>query len=143
MNSSFLLTEMTIDDIKSVRYLWKKVDFDLSYSDKPVEIQRMIDHNPDLCLVIKKNSRIIASLLGGFDGRRGWIHHLAVDPDFQNNNYGTLMMNEITKRFSQKGVVKLKIEILEDNKKVIDFYKSLGWELRSELTTMSLTLKKL
>ncbi len=51
-------------------------------------------------------------------------------------------MEELTKRFKKKGVVKLKLEILESNSKVIEFYKNIGWDFRSDLITMSLTLKK-
>ena len=133
---------MTKADIGPVRDLWIKTGFELSYSDQPSELERMINHNPDLCLVLLRKSEIIGCLLGGFDGRRGWIHHLAIHPEYQQNHFGTLLMKEITKRFQSLRVGKIKIEILETNQEVIQFYLSLGWSLRSELSTMSLTLNE-
>ena len=105
----------------------------------------MLQHNPNLCLVLELSNdekKIIGAVLGGFDGRRGWIHHLAINPLYQNKGIGTIIMNELTKRFDNMGVAKLKLEILEKNKKVIEFYKKIGWDLRNDLKTMSLTLKR-
>lgn len=134
------IRQMNVEDIPIIRKLWLNVGFELSYSDKPEEVKRMIQHNPDLCLVMMKNGQIVASLLGGFDGRRGWIHHLAVRPEFQKKKYGTILMHDITRRFKEMKVGKIKVEILETNINVIKFYKSLGWTLRKDLSTMSLTL---
>lgn len=134
--------DMSRKDIPHVQKLWKSVGFDLSLSDTIPELEKMIKHNPGLCLVgLNSDKNLVSTVLGGFDGRRGWIHHLAVHPSFQNQGWGKLMMQELTNRFQKIGVVKLKLEILETNKAIINFYRNLGWDLRTELSTMSLTLK--
>ena len=136
------IRDMTINDYENVIALWKKAGIHLGYSDTKPEIKRMLDHNPGLCLVLinKQTNKIIGAVLGGFDGRRGWVHHLAVDPEYQKQGLGKMIMDELTKRFKEKKVVKLKLEVLRENSGVITFYKKLGWDLRDEIITMSLTL---
>ena len=133
---------MEMEDIPFIQALWKKVGFELSYSDRTEEIQRMIKYNPELCLIMKNDSNTIACVLGGFDGRRGWIHHLAVDPMYQNQGVGNQLMIHLMNIFDRMGVVKLKLEILRTNKSIIQFYQKIGWETRPDLITMSYTLRK-
>lgn len=140
----FNIREMTDIDLSGVQILWKEAGFNLSLSDTIPELKKMLQHNPNLCLVLELSNdekKIIGAVLGGFDGRRGWIHHLAVNPLYQNKGIGTKIMDELTQRFENMGAVKLKLEILKKNKKVIEFYKKIGWDLRNDLKTMSLTLK--
>ena len=139
------IREMTDTDLPVVQTLWKEAGFNLSFSDTLPELKKMLQHNPNLCLVLELSNnekKIIGAVLGGFDGRRGWIHHLAINPLYQNKRIGTKIMDELTQRFENMGVAKLKLEILEKNKNVIEFYKKIGWDLRNDLKTMSLTLKR-
>ena len=151
------IRDMQVQDIPKVRNLWQSVNIELTYSDKYEELERMIKHNPSLCLVLIKQGKdkksrkekeekeeedIIGAVLGGFDGRRGWIHHLAVNPIYQRKNYGNIIMHELLQRFKDMGVVKLKLEVFRSNSGVINFYKKLGWDHRTDLTTMSFTLKE-
>ncbi len=139
------IREMIDTDLSVVQILWKEAGFNLSFSDSLSELKKMLQHNPNLCLVLELSNgkkKIIGAVLGGFDGRRGWIHHLAINPLYQNKGIGAKIMDELTQRFKNMGVAKLKLEILEKNKKVIEFYKKIGWDLRNDLKTMSLTLKR-
>ena len=128
-------------DLALVRLLWEENGFFLTISDSIPELTRMIKQNPKLCFVMETEEEdLIGAVLGGFDGRRGWVHHLAIKKEYQNQGLGKEMMNTLTSAFESLGVVKIKLEVLESNKNVIKFYKKLGWDLRSELTTMSLDL---
>ncbi len=145
MSKEYRIREMNINDHTAVVELWKKTGLSLGLSDTKAEVRRMIEHNPGLCLVLEhlpSNGTIIGAVLGGFDGRRGWVHHLAIDPAFQGKGLGKKMMDELTKRFEARNVVKIKLEVLQNNKDVIAFYQRLGWDLRPELITMSLTLRE-
>ena len=82
--------------------------------------------------------KVIGTVIGGYDGRRGLIHHLAVLLNEQGKGYGKKLMLEVEKRFAEMGVVKSHLLIDSDNRKVIDFYIRLGWELR-DLAVMSKT----
>ena len=129
-------------DLPKVRQLWIAVGFKLSKSDSIPELQRMLKHNNGLSFVLENHgTEIIGCVLGGFDGRRGWVHHLAIKEAYQNSSYGTKLMSKLVTVFEEKKVLKIKLEILQSNVSVIEFYKKLGWKLRSELSTMSLSLE--
>ena len=63
--------------------LWKRSGIEVSSSDTRDEIAKMLKRNPDLFLIGKENEKVIAVVMGAFDGRRGYVHHLAIDPDYQ------------------------------------------------------------
>ena len=97
----------------------------------------MLERNPNLFLIGMIHGKVISVVAGGFDGRRGFIHHLAVDPSFQRNGYGKMLMDELFRRFRTLGVHKVHLFVHQDNKSVIKFYQSLGWDIRDDLIMMS------
>ena len=143
MSFDLKIREMTEKDLPIVRELWKEAGIELTLSDTIPELKRMLDHNPGLCLVaVDQKNDIISAVLGGFDGRRGWVHHLAVRPSYQKKGIGKWMMEKLTECFRQKQVVKIKLEVLKTNINVVNFYKRLNWDFRDDLVTMSLTLRQ-
>lgn len=135
------IREMTIEDYQQVYALWASTGMiQLKKSDERSEIARMIQQNPTTCLVGEKDDQIIAAVMGGFDGRRGMIHHLAVHPSAQGRGYGNQILAELEKRFIDLGVMKVNLFVLDSNKKVVQFYDQLGYVQRHELIAMSKTL---
>ena len=134
---------MVEKDFDTVRAVWIASGIELTTSDEYSELLRMIRRNPDYCFVLEVENELIGAVLGGYDGRRGWIHHLAVHPAHQKKGYGKLLLNEVIDSFERDKIVKIKLEVLESNNKVIEFYKMQGWDLRSEITTMSMNLPRL
>jgi ribosomal protein S18 acetylase RimI-like enzyme len=117
--------------------LWRKAGISVGSSDTEEEIEKMLKRNPNLLLIGKLNEKIIAIVMGGFDGRRGYVHHLAVDPIYQKKGYGKMIMDELIDRFCKIGVHKIHLFIEKDNKEVVNFYKNLNWQLRDDLIMMS------
>ncbi|MFX1315542.1 MAG: GNAT family N-acetyltransferase [Promethearchaeota archaeon] len=117
--------------------LWRKTEISVGSTDTREEIERMLKRNPKLFLIGKVNETVIGVVMGGFDGRRGYVHHLAIDPDYQKKGYGKILIDELNKRFRQMGVHKIHLFIEKDNKNVVDFYRNLGWEIRDDLIMMS------
>ncbi len=128
---------LTMQNYDSLFEIWKKVGITITSSDKKNEIQRMLNRNPELCLIAKIGENVIGVVMGGFDGRRGYVHHLAIDPEYQRKGYGKLLMDELTERFQKKRVHKVHLFIEKHNKDVINFYRKLGWEIRNDLVMMS------
>jgi len=117
--------------------LWKRSGIELSSSDTRDEIARILKRNPDLFLIGKENEKVIAVVMGAFDGRRGYVHHLAIDPDYQKKKYGKMMMDELIEKFHVKKTHKVHLFIENYNKEVVNFYRKLGWEVRDDLIMMS------
>jgi len=117
--------------------LWKRSGIEVSSSDTRDEIARLLKRNPDLFLIGKENEKVIAVVMGAFDGRRGYVHHLAIDSAYKKKKYGKMMMDELIEKFQIKKVHKVHLFIEKYNKKIVDFYRKLGWEVRDDLIMMS------
>ena len=117
-------------DYQQVHDLWASMEkgVRLSRSDTPAEIEKKLARDPDLFLVAETKSRIIGSVIGGYDGRRGMIYHLAVIDAFRNRGIGTRLMAEVEARLRQKGCLKTYLLVAEDNHEVASFYQSCGWK---------------
>jgi ribosomal protein S18 acetylase RimI-like enzyme len=129
--------KFNIQDYNEVLELWIKAGIGIGSSDTKEEISVIMDQNPELFLIGKEEEKIVAVVIGAFDGRRGYVHHLAVDPKYQKEGYGKAIMNELIKRFQKKKVHKIHLFIEKQNNEVINFYSKLGWEIRDDLTMMS------
>ncbi len=130
-------------ELFSMRYyhdiidLWKRSGIEVSSSDTQDEIAKILKRNPDLFLIGKEDGKVVAVVMGAFDGRRGYVHHLAIDADYQKKRNGKMMMDELIERFRKKKVHKVHLFIEKHNKEVVDFYKKLGWDTRDDLIMMS------
>jgi len=134
-NSSFtdklVLREFIFpSDYPQVINLWKNAGpgIHLRRSDERDEIIKKLQRDPDLFLVAEINGHIIGSVLGGFDGRRGMIYHLAIDDSYRKKGIGTALMNELENRMKQKGCIRSYLLITRDNLDAVRFYETVGWE---------------
>ncbi len=118
------------DDFPKVLDLWKNAGpgIHLRRSDEPQEIAKKLQRDPDLFLLAEVNGLIIGSVLGGFDGRRGMVYHLAVEQSMRQRGIGSLLMQELEKRLKHKGCIRTYLLVTRDNLDAIHFYEAQGWE---------------
>ena len=118
------------DDYKAVYDLWARAGpgIRLRKSDEPEEIAKKVQHDPELFLVAEVDGHIVGAVMGGFDGRRGMIYHLAVAPPYRGRGIGKALMAEMERRLIAKGCVRAYLMVTEDNATVIAYYRRLGWE---------------
>src|SRR5258708_16861234 len=118
------------DDYDEVRQLWEAIEkgIHLGPSDTPAEIEKKFRRDPDLFLIAESDGKIIGTVLGGFDGRRGLIYHLAVSAAFRGHGVGTRLMNEVERRLRLQGCLKSYLLITRDNAEVVEYYKRRGWD---------------
>lgn len=128
---------MKLEDYEDVLNLWKTCNISLSQSDEKEQIAIFLKSNPHTSLVGILNNKIIASVLGGYDGRRGIVHHLAVDVNYQHNGYGTIILEHLEKAFKKMGVIKINFWVMKDNLKALNFYERMGYIVREDIITMS------
>lgn len=109
--------------------LWgsMEVGVQVGPSDTPEEIQRKLQRDPDLFLIAEVNQEIIGTIIGGFDGRRGMIYHLAVHENFRQQGIGSLLLKEVEERLRAKGCRKCYLLITADNTGAAQFYEQLNW----------------
>ena len=96
-------------------------------SDTLAEIEKKVSRDPDLFLVAESDRRIVGSVMGGFDGRRGLIYHLAVDAGFRGIGIGSRLMDEVESRLRRKGCLKSYLLVTDDNPEVEEYYLNRGW----------------
>lgn len=119
------------EDMEAVRMLWQASapGVHMGYSDTPAEIERKLERDPDLFLVAEMDGRLVGTVIGGYDGRRGMIYHLAVDQKVRTNGIGTALMNEVESRLLQKGCFKAYLMVVKDNLQAVDYYQHRGWSV--------------
>lgn len=117
------------EDFPAVQHLWGSIEkgVSLGRSDAPEEIQKKISRDPDLFLVAEHDGRIIGSVIGGYDGRRGLIYHLAVSNEYRHRGVGTRLLNEVETRLRDKGCLKCYLMVALENPEVEHFYEKRGW----------------
>lgn len=118
-------------DLEAVLELWGSAGpgVQLGRSDTPEEIRKKLERDPDLFLVAEENGSLIGAVLGGYDGRRGIVYHLAVVPAWRGNSVGRLLMEELERRLKAKGCLKCYLLVTKDNPQALAFYERLGWEV--------------
>jgi len=142
--SSVALREFRFpDDYDEVRQFWEGVEkgIHVGSSDAPAEIQKKIQRDPGLFLVAEKNHKIVGTVIGGFDGRRGMIYHLAVTDSLRGQGVGSRLMSEVEARLRAKGCLKCYLIVLRDNEAAVNFYKGLGWGLMEQVLLFGKELK--
>ncbi len=135
-SSSSLLAKLILrefqfpKDYPQVFDLWKNAGagIHLRRSDEHDEIAKKLQRDPDLFLVAEMDGYIIGSVLGGFDGRRGMVYHLAVTESFRKQGIGTALMDELERRMKQKGCIRTYLLVTRDNLDAVRFYENFGWE---------------
>jgi len=114
--------------------LWENIEVGIhvGMSNTPEEIQKKLKRDPDLFLVAELSEEIIGTVIGGYDGRRGIIYHLAVHKNVREQGVGAMLMNEVEKRLQAKGCVKCYLLVVADNENAIQFYEKRGWREMKE-----------
>ena len=124
------------NDFSQVFDLWKNAGpgIHLRRSDEKDEIAKKLERDPDLFLVAEIDQQIIGTVLGGFDGRRGMVYHLAVKHNYRKMGIGAALMKELETRMKQKGCIRSYLLVTQDNLEAIRFYENSGWELMDLFT---------
>jgi len=136
------IREFQLTDYDDVVGLWKTAGLILRPGDELYGIKLKLQRDPDLFLVAEDDSEIVGVVMGAWDGRRGWINHLAVKPNRQRKGIGRTLIGELEKRLFEKGAKKVNAQIYQWNTKSTDFFKSVGYEVHSDLVMIGKYLKK-
>jgi ribosomal protein S18 acetylase RimI-like enzyme len=127
-----LVREFTMDDYDAVFALWHGGDLWMRPSDGRAAVELKLTRDPDLFLVACDGDRVVGVTMGGWDGRRAYVYHLAVDPDWQRRGVATRLMDELEERFRTKGALKAKLQIMVHNDVSRAFFSARGYLLESD-----------
>jgi ribosomal protein S18 acetylase RimI-like enzyme len=118
------------EDFPQVKNLWASMEkgVSLGRSDTPDEIQKKLTHDPDLFLVAEDDGQIIGTVIGGYDGRRGLIYHLAVATSYRRRGIGSRLMDDVESRLRAKGCLRCYLLVTTNNPEGMQYYEKHGWE---------------
>ena len=114
-------------DREAVISLWRSCELTTPQNNPSLDIDRKLKVDPDLFLVGIFNQVIVATVMGGYEGHRGWVNYLAVCPSQQRKGYGQAMMLRVEKLLVSKGCPKINLQVRESNKHVMAFYNAIGY----------------
>ena len=109
--------------------LWEACGLIVPWNVPTLDIARKVDFQPDLFFVAEEEERIVASVMAGYEGHRGWVNYLAVDPTLQRGGLGREMMGFVEEKLVSLGCPKINLQVRGTNSDVIAFYESLGYRL--------------
>jgi ribosomal protein S18 acetylase RimI-like enzyme len=127
------IRDFELRDYESVVELWEDAGLIIRPGDDRDGIELKLQRDADLFLVAVDGDAIIGVVLGAWDGRRGWINHLAVKPGYQRRGIGKLLISELEKRFKKKGATKVNAQICKENTRSLDFFKAEGYDVHTDL----------
>ena len=115
------------EDQAAVIQLWEECGLTRPWKSPDKDIARKLTTQPEWFLVGTIDDRIVATLMAGYDGHRGWINYLGVDPDHQRQGLAKMMMEEAERLLLDFGCPKINLLIRGDNVEAIEFYKQIGF----------------
>ena len=124
--------------ISSVIELWNRSEgVSIGVADSPEEISRYLDRNPGMSFVAMSEERVVGAILGGHDGRRGYLHHLAVDAGHRRLRIGQALVDRSLAALEKLGIERSHVFVQSDNEAGRAFWEGAGWRQRDDLIMYS------
>ena len=133
----YTIRAMEINDYEEMINLWKNTEGVgiNDYDDSRNGINKFLQRNPKTCFVAESTANeIIGTILGGYDGRRGLIYHLMVEPEYRNQGIGNKLLEEVEKYFAKEGIKRIYIITFKENEIGNNFWEGNGYIIRDVLT---------
>ena len=126
---------MTADDYDAVYRVWYSTPgMGLNTVDDSREgIEKYLKRNPTTCFIALCEDTVIGVILSGHDGRRGYIYHTAVLPEFRGNGIAKQLVNLAMAALEEEGIHKVAIVAFEQNEIGNAFWEHIGFTAREDL----------
>jgi ribosomal protein S18 acetylase RimI-like enzyme len=121
-------------DIPEVIALWHRCGSTRPWNDPSVDIALARRGEHSTVLLGRQSGALVASVMVGHDGHRGWVYYVTVDPDRRYEGFGRAIMNAAEEWLRARGILKLQLMVRKDNQKVQAFYQSIGYYNQETVT---------
>ncbi|MFC0323606.1 GNAT family N-acetyltransferase [Gallibacterium melopsittaci] len=139
------ISTMQIGDYDAVYQLWLSCkgmglnDLD----DSKQGIARFLQRNPETCFVAKQHNKIVGVIIAGHDGRRGYIYHTAVHPEYRQQGIATTLTNSVLEAFHRLDIHKIALLVFHDNQVGNQFWEKMGFTARHDVVYRNQAIHKL
>ena len=127
-------------DIAAALALWSRTEGMALTGDRPEVLAAYLERNPGLSFVARDGGELVGAVLCGHDGRRGFLHHLAVTPAYRRRGLGATLAARCLAALEAVGVAKCHLFVQRGNDAAVAFWRRVGWSERDDLVMMSRTL---
>ncbi len=117
------------EDEPSVITLWQQCDLVRPWNDPHRDICRKLAVNPEWFLVGSVDGQVVATVMAGYEGHRGWLNYLAVAPAFQRQGLARAIVGEAERVLRKAGCPKINLQIRTSNRAVVEVYRRLGYSV--------------
>jgi len=129
MSEPITTREFQISDFEAAIALWTKVEgIEIAEGDEKKDVEQFLARNPSLSRVVVDDGKLIGVALCGEDGRRGYIYHLAVEPDYHQRGLARRLVSECLDGLRARGLKRALILVASDNPRAQAFWQRCGWE---------------
>ena len=136
---------MDITDYEDVYSLWlscKGMGLN-NLDDSKDGIERFLERNPETCFVAEKDNKIVGVIITGNDGRRGYIYHTAVNPDYRKQGIASALVNTALEALETIGINKVALVVFERNQSGNEFWEKIGFTQRDDLIYRNKTITQM
>jgi len=114
-------------DQDAVVALWQRCELVFPQNDPLKDIRRKLQVNPEWFLVGEKNGRLLATCMAGYEGHRGWINYLAVEPEYRRQGLARQIVRAAETRLKEAGCPKINLQVRTANQTALGFYQAIGF----------------
>ncbi|WP_350349602.1 GNAT family acetyltransferase [Agromyces sp. G08B096] len=128
--SAVRIRPFALADTETVVALWRACGLVVPWNDPYLDIERKLAVQPELFLVAEAaggQGGVVGTAMVGYDGHRGWVNYLAVDPGLRRGGLGRVLMGEAERLLLERGCPKLNLQVRSTNEEVLEFYRRLGY----------------
>jgi len=115
------------EDEPAVVALWEQCHLTRPWNDPHKDIARKLEIQPELFLVGIENAALVATVMAGYEGHRGWVNYLAVDPAFRGRGFGRALMQRVEELLLELGCPKVSLLVRSPNAEIVEFYRHIGY----------------
>jgi ribosomal protein S18 acetylase RimI-like enzyme len=134
LNSIEIRPYIQADEVAVVA-LWRQVfPDDPPHNDPALNIRLKMTTQPELFFVAAREGEVVGTVMAGYDGHRGWIYRVAVDPRHRREGVGAAMVRLAEEELRKRGAPKVNLQILKDNSAVVGFYERLGYAVEERIS---------
>lgn len=139
------IRKMAIDDYENIYNLWiscKGMGLN-NLDDSKEGIERFLKRNPETCFVAVEDNKVVGVIITGNDGRRGYIYHTAVNPDYRKKGIGEKLVKKGLEALKNEGINKVALVVFERNESGNRFWEKMGFTERKDLVYRNKEIVKL
>ncbi len=135
---AWVIRPFCMSDYPAVLRLWQTAGEGVSVrpSDRPEEIAKKCARDADLFLVAESQGALVGVIMGAWDGRRGWLHHLAVEASYRRRGVARALICQVEERLRAKGCLKINLLVGKANQHARALYRQLGYDEMTDYVPM-------